>query len=260
MSEEHRIRVAILAFPASTASVLYGLYDLFMSAGRDFEHVVGRPVRSDLMRPVVVGNGVLEILNGVRITPDAALGATPVPDIVSIPEVIAHPGESLEGRFEEERAWVKHCHERGSIIATACTGAYLLAACGLLDGEEATTHWAFCDAMQQGYPSLRVNPRSALVLSGTGQRLVMAGGGTSWIDLGLYLIARTVGIDTAMGVARVNLLQWHGEGQQPFVVASSTQLSCDTPLVTPFAVDDVGRRAIFSGARYHASDWPSMMR
>jgi transcriptional regulator GlxA family with amidase domain len=70
-----------------------------------------------------------------------------------------------------------------------------------------------------------VREQRALVVSGEGQRLVMAGGGTSWLDLALYLIARTVGIDTAMQVARINLIDWHHVGQQPFArLARSRQV------------------------------------
>jgi len=221
------IEVAIMAFPASTASVIYGLYDLFRSAGRDYEHVTGRPPRPHLIRPRVVAASGLQVYNGVHLTPDARLEEVGVPDVLCIPEVIAHPEERVEDHFGAECAWVKHCYERGSIIATVCTGTYLLAACGILHGEEATTHWAFCDAMQERYPDLRVRPDSALVLAGVGLRLVMAGGGTSWLDLGLYLIARTTDIDTAMNVARVNLVQWHGEGQQPFTIVSATRASTD---------------------------------
>jgi transcriptional regulator GlxA family with amidase domain len=51
----------------------------------------------------------------------------------------------------------------------------------------------------------------------------MGGAGTSWMDLGLYLIARTVGIEEAMQVARVNLIDWHAVGQQPFARLARTR-------------------------------------
>jgi len=60
-------------------------------------------------------------------------------------------------------------------------------------------------------------------VSGEGQRLVMAGGGTSWLDLALYLIARSVVVETAMQVARVNLIDWHQIGQQPFARLARTR-------------------------------------
>lgn len=61
-----------------------------------------------------------------------------------------------------------------------------------------------------------MHPNRALVVSGEEQRIVMAGGGTTWMDLALFLIARFIGIEDAMRVARVNLIDWHDMGQQPF--------------------------------------------
>jgi transcriptional regulator GlxA family with amidase domain len=92
----------------------------------------------------------------------------------------------------------------------------LLAQTGLLDDHDATTHWAYCDVMRARHPRIRVHPQRALVVSGEGQRLVMAGGGTTWLDLALYLISRHAGLEVAMQTARINLIEWHEIGQQPF--------------------------------------------
>ena len=109
------------------------------------------------------------------------------------------------------------------MLAAGCSGAMLLAEAGLLDGQEATTHWAWCNVLQERFPQVMVRPQRALVVSGEGQRLIMAGGGTSWMDLVLYIIARTVGLEEAIRVARVNLIDWHNIGQQPFARLARTR-------------------------------------
>jgi transcriptional regulator GlxA family with amidase domain len=226
MSEERRpISVAILAFPEVTASVVYGLYDLFRSAGRDWGMIVEGQPGPELVRPLVVSAqpGPFAAANGVRISPDCGLDERMTPDVVCIPEIFVAPEEPLAGRFTAEIAWLKRCYAAGSTLAATCSGALMLAEAGLLDGYEATTHWAFCDALARRYPRVRVHPQRALVVSGSGQRLVMAGGGSSWLDLALYLIARTVGADAAMQVARVNLIDWHNIGQQPFARLARTR-------------------------------------
>jgi transcriptional regulator GlxA family with amidase domain len=163
--------------------------------------------------------------NGICIRPDAAFDDGPPPRIVCVPELLVPPGESLEGRFGPEIHWLRRCHAAGATLATACSGAMLLAEAGLLDGFEATTHWAYCDTMRRRYPRVRVHAQRALVVSGDGQRLVMAGGGTSWLDVALYLIARFADVNVAMQVARVNLIDWHHIGQQPFArLAQSRQV------------------------------------
>ncbi len=81
--------------------------------------------------------------------------------------------------------------------------------------------------LKRGYPLVKVRAQRALVVSGEGHRLVMAGGGTSWLDLALYLIARFSNLDTAMQAARINLIDWHAGGQQPFARLARTRQAED---------------------------------
>ncbi len=219
------VTIAVLAYPETSASVVYGMYDLFMSAGRDWGVVVDGQPGPQLMRALIVARqaGDLGISNGVRISPHSTLADCPRADIVCVPEVNLPPGTPLAERFETEIEWLRRRHAEGAIIAAACSGAMLLAESGILDGLDATTHWAWCDALRQRHPSVKVHEQRALVVTGEGQRLVMAGGGTSWMDLALYLIARTVGVEAAMQVARINLIDWHHIGQQPFARLARTR-------------------------------------
>jgi transcriptional regulator GlxA family with amidase domain len=222
------VNVAILAFPETTASVTYGMYDLFMAVGRDWGVVVDGQPGPTLVHPCIVSARAeaFTAANDVRIAPQATLDERADARIVCIPELTVPPAEPLTGRFVDEIKWLKRCYAQGATLATACSGAVLLAEAGLLDGQEATTHWAYCDTLRSRYPAVRVRKERALVVSGEGQRLVMAGGGTSWQDLALYLIARFVGVDAAMQVARINLIDWHAIGQQPFArLARSRQVS-----------------------------------
>ena len=222
------IDVAILAFPETTASVTYGMYDLFMAAGRDWGFVMDGQPGPALVRPCIVSahGEPFTAANGVQIAPQAKLDERADARIVCVPELAIPRGEPLTGRFRDEIEWLKDCYARGTTLATACSGAVLLAEAGLLDGQEATTHWAYCDILRSRYPAVRVRKERALVVSGEAQRLVMAGGGTSWQDLALYLVARFVSVDAAMQVARINLIDWHAIGQQPFAhLACSRQVS-----------------------------------
>jgi transcriptional regulator GlxA family with amidase domain len=221
------VNVAIMAFPEVTASTVYGMYDLFSSAARDWDFIVTGSFGPAPMQPRVVASTREQFVasNGVRITPDTTFGEAPAPDLVCVPELLVPAGDSLEGRFVTEIEWLRRCHGAGATLATACSGAILLAEAGLLDGCDATTHWAYCDALSRRHPRIRVHPERALVATGEGQRLVMAGGGTTWLDLTIYLIARFVGVDVAMQTARVNLIDWHDIGQQPFArLARSRQV------------------------------------
>jgi transcriptional regulator GlxA family with amidase domain len=210
-------RVAIVALPEVTASVTYGMLDLFCSAGRDWGLITtGAPGTPAVEAEIVSAHGeAIEVVNGAVIRATRGLGPRRY-DVVCVPELAVSPQSNLDGRFQTEIAWIKKQFAGGAIVATACSGAVLLAAAGLLDGLEATTHWAYCDALERRYPTIRVLRDRALVASGVGQRLVMAGGGTTWLDLTLYLLSRIVNVEAAMQVARMNLIDWHDLGQEPY--------------------------------------------
>jgi transcriptional regulator GlxA family with amidase domain len=219
------INIAILVFPESSASVIFGLYDLFLSAGRDWGVItLGQP-GTPLINPLLVGRSLspMEVTNGVSLSPHTTLEDCPEVNVVCVPEVNLPPHEPLALRFKEEIRWLKHRYRQGTLLSAACSGTMLFAEAGLLDGLDATTHWAWCDVLQTRFPQVQVRAQRSLVVTGEGHRLVMAGGGTSWLDLALYLIARTVGVEAAMQVARLNLIDWHQIGQQPFARLARTR-------------------------------------
>ncbi|HTE40590.1 MAG TPA: helix-turn-helix domain-containing protein [Steroidobacteraceae bacterium] len=236
--------VAILAMPESSASVVFGMYDLFMGAGRDWDMIAeGRPGAS-VMQPIIVArqSGTFEVVNGVQVHVHRSLDECQRPDIVCVPEINMPPQMFSGETFQAEIAWLKRCYEQGAVIAAACSGAMLLAEAGLLDGYEATTHWAYCDVMERRYKAVKVHAQRALVVTGDAQRLLLAGGGTSWLDLALYLIARVSNVETAMQVAKMNLIDWHAIGQQPFARLARTR-----------QVDDaiIGRCQEWIASHYH---------
>jgi transcriptional regulator GlxA family with amidase domain len=184
------------------------------------------------MRPYVVARAQSEFLaaNGVSIQPDHDFTNCPPPDIVCVPDFFVVPGESVAGRYDPEAAWLRRMHDQNAMLASACSGAVLLGEAGLLSNCEATIHWAYVTSLTNNYPGVRVKPHQSLILSGAGNRLVMAGGGTSWQDLTLYLIARSVGVKEANEVARVFMLQWHDQGQQPYASLMAFRQSADATI------------------------------
>lgn len=212
-----KLVVAVLALPESTASTLYGVHEVLASAGRDWDLLVRGEAGEPKIRPFIVSaeGTPLRVPSGLRIEPEYSLADCPAPDVVVIPDLMTAPEEDLRGRYDKEIAWLRARYTEGVLLATSCTGALVLAEAGLLNGQDATVHWAYCDVMARRYPAIRVHPNRALVISGAGQ-LVMAGGGTAWHDLALFLIARFFGTEEAMQVARLHLIDWHHVGQQPF--------------------------------------------
>lgn len=221
--------IALLAVPETTASTLFGMYDLFGATGRDWELLVHGRSGPSLLHPRIVsldGRG-FRTANGAWIQPDGPLEDIREPLAICIPDLLVAPEEPLTGRYPAEVAWLRAAYSRDVLLAAACTGALLLAEAGLLDGQAATTHWAYCDVLARRYPGVQVHAHRALVVSGEGERLIMAGGGTTWMDLALFLVARLVGPDEAMHLARVYLIDWHGEGQQPYAALTLSRQAED---------------------------------
>ncbi len=223
------VQIGILAMPQATASPIYGMQELLGSAGRDWSLLVEGEAGDPLIRAEIVSveGQPMELANGALVRPTRRLDRDYCPDALCILEVMFDPADGPAGLFEREVAWIRNYWDRGGLLATACTGAVLLGEAGLLAGQDATTHWGFCEFMARRYPGVRMHPERAMVASGTGQRLIMSGGGTSWMDLGLYLIARFCSQAEAIRVAKVHLVEWHEDGQQPFVAINHQRQSSD---------------------------------
>lgn len=230
--QDGRINVALLAVPEVTASALYGMFDLFSSPGRDWAFIVSGAAGEQRMRPYIVARSSqpFRAANGIWVNPDYDFKDCPKPDIVCVPDFFVDPGESVAGMYNPEAEWLKQCHEEGAMLASACSGAVLLGEAGLLANCEATIHWGYVATLTNNYPGVRVRVDRSLVLSGEAHRIVMAGGGSSWQDLALYLIARYVGLKEAIEVAKVYMLQWHDMGQQPFASLMSLRQTSDATI------------------------------
>jgi len=253
---DNLLHVAVMAPPDVTASTLYGVYDLFSSVGRDWGLIVEGQAGEPRIRPSIVAanKDARRVANGLVVKAEMTYAECRQPDVVCIPDVLVVPGDKLGSRYRRERRWVRQQYQRGATIATACSGALLLAEEGLLDGLDATTHWAYCDAFRRDFPAVRLHPNRSLVTAGAGQRIVMAGGGTTWLDLALYLVARFVGVEEAMQVAKLHLINWHEIGQQPFAALARPLDSQDAVIAasqvwvarnydTPAPVAEMARRS-----------------
>lgn len=88
---------------------------------------------------------------------------------------------------QELDQWLIEKHEQGSILCSACAGAFILASTGLLDQREVTTHCILLEAMSEQYPQVHLSPNQILINDGD---IMTAGGMMSWVDLGLELVAQ----------------------------------------------------------------------
>jgi transcriptional regulator GlxA family with amidase domain len=125
-------------------------------------------------------------------------------------------------------AWVRRASGRARRTTSVCTGAFALAAAGLLDGRRATTHWASCDALQREYPAVMVDPEPIYVRDGD---IATSAGVTAGMDLALALVDEDHGSAVALEVARwlVLFLRRPG-GQAQFSAGLAAQVAVREPL------------------------------
>lgn len=212
------IEVLIVAVAETAGSALYGMIDVLMATGNVWQTLTWKGPAKEAFRVRIVSNVKRPFCcgHGIPVRPDCSVGDNPQGAIVILPELWLGPDEDVRDRYPALMSWIKDRYQRGAAIYSACSGAIMLAATGLLDGCEATSHWAYEELFRTRYPNVRFRPEPNLVVSDRLGRIVTAGGTTSWHDLALHIIARHVGIDEARRIAQVYLLKWHDEGQLPY--------------------------------------------
>lgn len=210
--------IALLAAPNSSPGVLYGLYDILYSVGAAYpDMIIGEPAPEVLeVRIVSEAGEPFRCIGGVLVEPHAAIADLPRPDAVVVCDMYCSIHEAPVGRYPVLSDWLCDAHAGGSLIASVCSGALVLAEAGLLDRREAAAHWGYEVLFSQSYPKVRLRKDSVLCLSAADERIVTAGGVTSWQDLALYLIAHFCGTRQAVETAKVFLLSGHEDGQLPF--------------------------------------------
>jgi len=145
--------------------------------------------------------------NGVKIVVDAGIKALAQAGTIIVPgwqHIEANPSDVL-------LAALKRAHARKARIASICSGVFVLAAAGLLDGRRATAHWANTEALAQRYPRVYVDPDVLYVDDGD---ILTSAGRAAGLDLCLHMIRRDHGAEVANRVARRFVIAPHREGGQ----------------------------------------------
>ncbi|MCC0100021.1 MULTISPECIES: helix-turn-helix domain-containing protein [Streptomyces] len=210
--------------------------------------------RSDLADPwyefVLCGPPSVPVGGRFRVEPDAGLDRLVQADTVIVPacaDLDADPPAELVGA-------VRAAHEAGARVASLCTGAFVLAAAGLLDGRRATTHWLHAAALAAKYPRVDVDPDVLYVDDGS---VLTSAGKAAAMDLCLHLVRLDHGSAVANQVARRLVVPPHRAGGQAQFVTTPVPEPRDHPLDAllawtmerldqPLTVEDLARRASMS--------------
>lgn len=218
MTTARRSRIALLAAPETSASVLYGLYDVLLSVGPTWPDMTAAEPGDALLEVSIVAATAepFRCFGNILIEPHASVVEVDAVDAVVVCDMYTPIDTPPRGRFTVEIDWLRRMHARGALLASVCTGSLLLAEAGMLDGRSCAGHWAYRDLFLSAYPRIRFGPGAILDLSSERDGVITAGGVTAWQDLALHLIARFCGPEHAARTAKVYLLAGHEDGQLPF--------------------------------------------
>jgi len=187
---------------------------------------------------------------GFDVVVPAGLDALAHADTVVVPGI----GDRAWPIGEDALDALRAAAARGARVASICTGAFVLAAAGLLDGRRATTHWQYAERLQRAFPAVDVDPDVLFVDEGD---VCTSAGVAAGIDLCLHLVRRDHGAEVANAVARRIVVAAHREGGQaqfverPLPAEPGTGLAATRAwmlerLDAPLTVPDLARHAGYS--------------
>jgi len=157
-----------------------------------------------------------------------------------------------DGELHDE---LRRAHRRGARLLSFCTGAFVLAAAGLLDGRRATTHWEFTEELVRRFPSVHVDPGVLYVDDGD---ILTSAGTAAGIDLALHVVRQDFGAEVANALARRMVVPPHRDGgQAQFIEAPIPDVEESDPFPSIFvwmqanldqalSVPDLARRSATS--------------
>ncbi|AKK26046.1 GlxA family transcriptional regulator [Mycobacterium sp. EPa45] len=193
--------VVILGFPGVQALDLVGPHDVFTGAALLTEGGYRVTVASRDGRPVTTNTSL-------------AFVAEAMPDPQDIDTLVLPGGAGVDDarRDPATMAWIRRAAANSRRVVSVCTGSFLAAQAGLLDGCRATTHWAFADRMAREFPDVTVDREPIFLRSSA--TVWTAAGVTSGIDLSLALVEDDYGTEVAQTVARYLVLYLRRPGGQ----------------------------------------------
>src|SRR5690606_2867699 len=205
MGRISRMDVGIYVFDDVEVLDVAGPFEVFATASR--VHTRGKVPAEELFTLHVIGERVRPVRAraGLTLTCTQSFESHPPLDVLVV------PGGEVTRELEQSDVirWIAATARTTRVTASVCTGAFLLAKAGLLDGLRATTHWEDVRAFQEMFPGVQLMEGPRWVDEGP---LVTSAGISAGIDMSLHLVARLGGEDLAASTARQMDYAWQDSG------------------------------------------------
>lgn len=205
-------KVVVLATGHTVASTFAGPLDVFNQSGVLWNRVCGMPKKSAFDVELVTTDGEpFPCAGGFMVQPNRSLHDVTDADLIVISSIGNISDAMLVHR--ETIPWLRRHHSRGAHLASVCTGAFLLAETGLLEGKKATTHWGFASLFRRRYPKVDLKPERMITDEGN---LLCSAGFMAGVDLSLYLVGKYCGRDVKLQCAKAMIYDINRSSQSPY--------------------------------------------
>ncbi len=191
-----RRTVGILIFDDVDVLDFCGPFEVFTITELHEQDWPNRITRPFQVVVIAETSGIVRCRGGLHVQPDYSIEEHPPLDILVLP---GGPGTLRVLNNSRILDWIAAQYKVVSLTTSVCTGAFLLAACGLLDGRRANTHWGGIEPMRQNYPAIEVLEGVRCVDSGD---IITSAGVSAGIDMALYVVGRLLGQEIAGQTAR----------------------------------------------------------
>jgi transcriptional regulator GlxA family with amidase domain len=207
--------VTVVVQDGSYASTAVGPIEVFHSAGTLWNWLQGEAEQPRFrVRVASIDGKPTSSAYPLRLMPECALSDIKHTDII----ILATCGWDLHEHVMRHTSllrWLRKWHERGAYVASVCTSVAFLAESGLLDGRQATTHWAVADVFRARYPKVLWRPEQFVTED---NRLFCSGGVYASIDVSLYLVEKFCGHQVALQCAKALLVSMPRGRQSGYLV------------------------------------------
>ncbi|CAA9581668.1 MAG: Intracellular protease [uncultured Thermomicrobiales bacterium] len=194
--------VGILVFDEVEVLDFCGPFEVFASAALPPSAEGGEERRLYDVLVLAERPGIVRCRGGLLVQPHHTLADHPPLDLVVVPGGF---GTRRERGNPVVLRWIERQHAGGVLTTSVCTGAFLLAATGLLNGRAATTHWASIDGLRRAHPAVAVRADERIVDQG---QVVTSAGVSAGIDMALHVVRRQHGEAVARATARDMEYDW----------------------------------------------------
>lgn len=202
--------IYILGFDQALASAITGVLDLFALAGVTWNRIQGsQPAPIFNVQIASAHSEPIRCINGINLGAHVSFDQIKQADALIIP-TIGGPIEHVLANNPALIELIQKANTKRWILAGNCTGNFLLAHAGILDGKQATTHWGFKDQFKKQYPKVNLTAEFMLTRD---EHIYCAGGGLAWFDLGLHMIERFVGFEIAIQTAKAFVIDYRRDSQ-----------------------------------------------